>query len=155
MDGSHSLLIRSDSSLALRWGRAQILALRPIKSGTSCTGMSLGKRPRDSQETFGKACQIGHTVLRSAPTRTDALSSHQLSRKPASCRDGCRKRFMLAHGFAIQRLLELVHARLATATAERVVAGSRKLPRCGSRMGGPLSNGRLRSEQRRHRPVRI
>ena len=95
--------------------------------------------------------KIGHTVLRSTTTPTDALSSHQRSRKRvpipigrpalellASCRDGCTEAIMLAHGFAIERLLELVHARLATATAERVVAGSRKLPRCGSRMGAAL-----------------
>jgi hypothetical protein len=43
----------------------------------------------------------------------------------ASCRDGCTEAMMLAHGFSIPQLVELVRAGLASATAERVVAGSR------------------------------
>jgi hypothetical protein len=34
---------------------------------------------------------------------------------------------MLAHGFRIEQMVELVRAGLATATGERVVAGSRKM----------------------------
>jgi hypothetical protein len=34
---------------------------------------------------------------------------------------------MLAHGFTVAQMVELVRTGLATATAERVVAGSRKL----------------------------
>jgi hypothetical protein len=34
---------------------------------------------------------------------------------------------MLAHGFTIPQMVELVRAGLATATAERVVAGARKM----------------------------
>jgi hypothetical protein len=34
---------------------------------------------------------------------------------------------MIAHGFTIPQLVELVRAGLATATGERVVAGSRKI----------------------------
>jgi hypothetical protein len=45
----------------------------------------------------------------------------------ASCRDGCTEAIMLAHGFSIEQLVELVRAGLATATAERLVAGSRKI----------------------------
>jgi hypothetical protein len=44
----------------------------------------------------------------------------------ASCRDGCTEAMMLAHGFTIEQI-ELVNAGLATATAERVVAGSRMI----------------------------
>jgi hypothetical protein len=44
----------------------------------------------------------------------------------ASCRDGCTEAIMLAHGFTIP-LVELVRAGLATATAERVVAGGRTI----------------------------
>jgi hypothetical protein len=42
-------------------------------------------------------------------------------------RDGCTEAMMLAHGFTIPQMVELVRAGLATATAERVVAGSRKI----------------------------
>jgi hypothetical protein len=45
----------------------------------------------------------------------------------ASCRDGCSEAIMLAHGFSIEMMVELVNAGLATATAERVVAGKREL----------------------------
>jgi hypothetical protein len=45
----------------------------------------------------------------------------------AASRDGCTEALMLAHGFTIPQMVELVRAGLATATAERVVAGSRKL----------------------------
>jgi hypothetical protein len=40
----------------------------------------------------------------------------------ASCRDGCTEAIMLAHGFTVPQMVELVRAGLATATAERVFA---------------------------------
>jgi hypothetical protein len=45
----------------------------------------------------------------------------------ASCRDGCTEAIMLAHGFTIAQMVELVRAGLASATAERVVAGRRTM----------------------------
>jgi hypothetical protein len=45
----------------------------------------------------------------------------------ASCRDGCTEATMLAHGFSIDMMVELVRAGLATATDERVVAGNRTI----------------------------
>jgi hypothetical protein len=42
----------------------------------------------------------------------------------ASCPDGCTESIMLAHRFTIPQMVELVRAGLAT--AERMVAGSRK-----------------------------
>jgi hypothetical protein len=44
----------------------------------------------------------------------------------ASCHDGCTEAMMLAHGFTVEQMVELVRA-AATATAERVVAGSRTI----------------------------
>jgi hypothetical protein len=38
----------------------------------------------------------------------------------ASCRDGCTGAMMLAHGFTIPQMVELVRAGLTTATADRV-----------------------------------
>jgi hypothetical protein len=43
----------------------------------------------------------------------------------ASCPDGCTEAIMLAHGFSIEQMVELVRAGLASASAERVVAGGR------------------------------
>ena len=41
----------------------------------------------------------------------------------AGSRDGVPEALMLAHGFSIELLVELVHAGLATASAERTAAG--------------------------------
>jgi hypothetical protein len=43
----------------------------------------------------------------------------------AGSRDGCTEAIMLAHGFSIEQMVELVNAGLATAKAERMVASSR------------------------------
>jgi len=43
----------------------------------------------------------------------------------ASCRDGCTEAILLAHGFTIPQMVELVRAGLATATAERMRAGGK------------------------------
>jgi hypothetical protein len=45
----------------------------------------------------------------------------------ASCDNGCPEGILHAHGFAISGMMELVDAGLATATAERMIAGSRKM----------------------------
>ena len=45
----------------------------------------------------------------------------------ASSRDGCSDAILLAHGFSVPQMVEIIRAGLATATAERVVAGSRKI----------------------------
>jgi hypothetical protein len=45
----------------------------------------------------------------------------------ASCRDGCTEAIMLAHGFSIDMMVELVRAGLATIRAERMVAGRRTI----------------------------
>ena len=45
----------------------------------------------------------------------------------ASCNNGCPEGILQAHGFAISDMDELVHAGLAKASADRVVAGSRTI----------------------------
>jgi hypothetical protein len=45
----------------------------------------------------------------------------------ASCRDGCTEAMMLAHGFTVPQMVELIHAGLASATGERMVAGKRTI----------------------------
>jgi hypothetical protein len=42
-------------------------------------------------------------------------------------RDGCTEAILLAHGFPINVLADLIRAGLATATTERVMAGERKV----------------------------
>jgi hypothetical protein len=42
-------------------------------------------------------------------------------------REGCTEAVMLAHGFTVDMLIELVTARLATAQSERSVAGGRRV----------------------------
>ena len=45
----------------------------------------------------------------------------------AASHDGATEAIMLAHGFTVEQLVELVRAGLATATAERVVAGGKAM----------------------------
>jgi hypothetical protein len=45
----------------------------------------------------------------------------------AASPDGATEAIMLAHGFTIDLLLDLIFAGLATANAERVVAGGRSM----------------------------
>jgi hypothetical protein len=45
----------------------------------------------------------------------------------AASRDGCTEAIMLAHGFTIDLMVDLVRAGLASATTERVVAGGRPI----------------------------
>jgi hypothetical protein len=47
--------------------------------------------------------------------------------RPAAAPEGCTAAIMLAHGLMIPQMVELVRAGLASATGERVVAGSRKM----------------------------
>jgi hypothetical protein len=44
-----------------------------------------------------------------------------------SCRDGCTEAIMIAHGFTVAQMVELVRAGLASASTERVVAGNRTI----------------------------
>jgi hypothetical protein len=45
----------------------------------------------------------------------------------ASCRDGCTEAIMLAHGFTIPQMVELVRAGLASAQGERMRAGKAEI----------------------------
>jgi hypothetical protein len=45
----------------------------------------------------------------------------------ASCRDGCTQALLLAHGFTLPQLAELVRAGLATAQVERMLAAGRTM----------------------------
>jgi hypothetical protein len=46
----------------------------------------------------------------------------------ADCpQEGCTEAIMLAHGFTIEQMVELVRAGLATATAQRVKAGRERM----------------------------
>jgi hypothetical protein len=45
----------------------------------------------------------------------------------AASRDGATEAVMRAHGFTVEQMVELVRAGLASATAERVVAGGKAM----------------------------
>jgi hypothetical protein len=45
----------------------------------------------------------------------------------ASCRDGCTEALMLAHGFTVEMLADLVRAGLATGNTDRTIAGGRSI----------------------------
>src|SRR5262249_10137004 len=62
-------------------------------------------------------------VVATAPSPTAAARFELLAASP----DGCTEAMMLAHGFTVPQLVEIINAGLATATAERVVAGGRTI----------------------------
>jgi hypothetical protein len=45
----------------------------------------------------------------------------------AACGDGCTEELMLAHGFSIPLMVELINGGLASASVERVIAGRQKI----------------------------
>jgi hypothetical protein len=45
----------------------------------------------------------------------------------AACPDGCTDALMLANGYTADLLVELIHAGLAVAQPERMVAGGRRI----------------------------
>jgi hypothetical protein len=63
----------------------------------------------------------------------------------AASRDGCTEAIMLAHGFSIDMMVELINAGLATAKAERVVAGALKMEVSADHEGGEGADEALRT----------
>jgi hypothetical protein len=57
-----------------------------------------------------------------APSPTAAVPSNY-----SPSRDGCTEAIMLAHGFSIDMMVEIINAGLASASTERAVAGRRTM----------------------------
>jgi hypothetical protein len=66
------------------------------------------------------------TLNQRVPGSSPGAPTNVLKRSPNS-RDGCTNAIVLAHGFTVPQMVELMRAGLATATAERVVAGGRMM----------------------------
>jgi len=70
------------------------------------------------------------------PTRSRKRSPPATRRRAlellASCRDGCTEAIMLAHGFTVEQMVEIIRAGLATAQTERVVARRAHARSCAS-----------------------
>jgi hypothetical protein len=45
----------------------------------------------------------------------------------AASRDGCSEALLIAHGFTVPQVVDIINAGLATATDEYVIAGNRKI----------------------------
>ena len=84
------------------------------------------------------------TATRHAPklNRSPTADRRRALELLAASRDGYTEALMLAHGFTVELMVELVNAGLASVTTERVVAGGLKMEvaRCGS----PRDGGRWR-----------
>jgi hypothetical protein len=57
----------------------------------------------------------------------DSSIRHRALAFLAGCPDGCAEGLMLANGFTVDLMVELVRDGLATATPERVVAGAKQI----------------------------
>jgi hypothetical protein len=66
----------------------------------------------------------GHQRSRKRVPKPDRRRALELL---ASCPEGCTETIMLAHGFTIEQMVDLVRAGLASATAKRIIAGSREM----------------------------
>jgi hypothetical protein len=64
------------------------------------------------------------TSRRKRQPKPDRIAALELL---ASCKDGCPEGLMIARGFTIEQMVALVREGLASATPERIVAGSRKM----------------------------
>jgi hypothetical protein len=64
---------------------------------------------------------------RNASKRNPPATRRRALELLAASRDGCTEAIMLAHGFSMEQMVELVNAELASATTERVVAGGRTI----------------------------
>ena len=67
---------------------------------------------------------LGHQRSRKRVPKPDRRRALELL---ASCPEGCTEAIMLAHGFTIEQMVDLVRAGLASATAKRIIAGSREM----------------------------
>src|SRR5262249_42813070 len=119
---------RLDSSLALRWAAPKSRWLRPIKSGLFALGCLLEIRLRDSQETLAMMATVMATSDRfrrvCRPPKPDRRRALELL---AASHDGFTRALLRAHGFWIEAMVERVPAGLASATAERMVAGNKAI----------------------------
>jgi hypothetical protein len=64
---------------------------------------------------------------RNARKRNPPATRHRALELLAGSRDGCTEAIMIAHGFTVAQVVEIVRAGLATAKAERVVAAGRTI----------------------------
>jgi hypothetical protein len=80
--------------------------------------------PADWRETTRrKSATITAIVGAPMAPRVPASHRHALALLADCPQEGCTEAVMLAHGFTIAQLVELVHVGLATATPERIRAG--------------------------------
>jgi hypothetical protein len=107
-----------------------------VTDGTQKPVVGDDEYPGGSPRPFAARAPACRAILKSSrpvtrhmprPRRRPKPDRHRALELLASCRDGCTEALMLAHGFSIDMMVELVQAGLATATAERVVAGSRTI----------------------------
>ena len=79
----------------------------------------------------------------------------------ATSRDGCTEAIMIAHGFTVPQMVELIRAGLASAHTERVVAGGQRRevayvrsPKlAGRRLRGAPSHDRIDPQARHSEPA--
>jgi hypothetical protein len=89
-------------------------------------GDPLNGRARASTRTSSSRTRPMSSVgspRRNARKRNPPATRRRALELLAGSRDGCTEAIMIAHGFSIEQIVDLVRVGLATATAERVVAG--------------------------------
>jgi hypothetical protein len=89
-----------------------------LRAGPECRGALWTRAGRDAMP--GAMSRSSDQRRRKRAPKPDRRRALELL---AASHDGATQAIMLAHRFTVEQLVELIRAGLATATAERVVAG--------------------------------
>ena len=107
-------------SLTSAMAKMSRVARQAGHSGRSAGGMTRAAKAGVSQWRLGAS--LGHPTAAARRRKPDRRRALELL---VSCCDGCTEAILLAHGYTMEQMAELVRAGLAKAKTERVVAGSR------------------------------
>jgi hypothetical protein len=77
---------------------------------------------------FAIGCAMASTPARAGRLRRPKPDRQRALQLLAACpQEGCTQAILVAHGFTVEQMVELVRAGLATATPQRVTAGRHKM----------------------------
>jgi hypothetical protein len=94
---------------------------RPARLAAERLWLDVRSRCRKAQRTMSAEPR------RNARKRIPPATRRRALELLAASSDGCTEAIMIAHGFTVEQMVELVRAGLASATAERVVAGRKAM----------------------------
>src|SRR5262245_3068630 len=89
--------------------------IAPSRSGHAPVGDGTARDRVTADGALRTACRATHTQCRD-PTAAPSLTAAARSNCAPPAATGCTEAIMLAHGFSVEQMVELVNTELATAT---------------------------------------